>query len=78
MPAWVMGGGAVAAGVVSGVFLATASVKNEQLQVNPNPLTREAAGALANQANADYTVSLAVGLAAGALATGAIVWLLTE
>lgn len=78
VPAWVLGGGALAAGVVSGVFLATASVKNEQLQVNPNPLTREAAGGLANQANAEYTVSLAAGLAAGALATGAVLWLVTE
>jgi len=79
VPAYVLGGGAVASGVVSGVFLALATGTNAQLTTaQDNTLTRPQAQALVDQANAQYTVSLATGLAAGALAVAAVVWLVTE
>lgn len=80
VPAYVMGGGAVAGAVTSGIFLGLASSTRAQLEStpDPSPLTRVKADELAATANRDYSVSLAAGIAAGALATGAIIWLLTE
>ncbi len=80
VPAYLMGGGAVAGAVTSGVFLGLASASRETLEStpNPSPLTRAEADGLAAAANRDYSVSLAAGIVAGALATGAIIWLLTE
>ncbi|MFT3711572.1 MAG: hypothetical protein QM817_28380 [Archangium sp.] len=80
MPAYVMGGGAVASGVVSGIFLGLAASKDASLRntSNPSPYTRAQAETLAAEANGEYTVSLATGLAAGALATAAILWIVTE
>lgn len=80
VPAWVMGGGAVAGVVTSGVFLGLATGARSELEKtpDPSPLTRAQADGLAARANTDYSVALAAGLAAGALATGAILWLVTE
>lgn len=80
VPAWVMGGGAVAGAVTSGIFLGLATDSRTRLETtpDPSPLTRSQANQLAADANRDYSVALAAGIAAGALATGAIIWLLTE
>lgn len=80
VPAYVMGGGAVAGGIVAGVFLGLATSNRNTLMKtpDPSPLTRDQANQLAADANRDYSVSLAAGIAAGALATGAVVWLLTK
>lgn len=78
VPAWVLGGAAVASGVTSAVFLGVASDANGRLNADPNPMTRAEAELTAAAANRDYTLALATGLAAGALATGAILWLVTE
>lgn len=80
VPGWVMGGGAVASAVTSGIFLGMASSTRASLETtsDPSPLTRAQAERMAADANRDYSVSLATGLAAGALATGALVWFLTQ
>ncbi|MGV3620001.1 MAG: hypothetical protein ACO1OB_04240 [Archangium sp.] len=80
VPAYVMGGGAIAGAITSGVFLGLATGARGELENQPNPanISRAQAQALANTANTDYSVALAAGIAAGALATGAIIWLLTE
>jgi hypothetical protein len=80
VPGWVMGGGAVASAVTSGIFLGMASSTRGSLEAtpDPSPLTRAQAVSMAAEANRDYSVSLATGLAAGALAAGALIWFLTE
>jgi hypothetical protein len=80
VPGWVMGGGAVASAVTSGIFLGMASSTRASLEAtsDPSPLTRTQAEHMAAEANLDYSVSLGTGLAAGALAVGAIVWFLTQ
>lgn len=80
VPGWAFAGGALAAGVTSGIFVGLASGTRAQLEStpNPSPLTRVEAEQLAAKANGEYSVALATGLAAGALATAAIIWLVTE
>lgn len=80
VPAWVLGGGAVASAVTSGVFLGLAASEQAALyapRAQPD-FTRSEAEGRAAAANTAYTVSLATGIAAGALATAAILWLVTE
>jgi hypothetical protein len=79
-PGWAMGGGAVASAVVSSIFLVRASTTRANLEATPylSPLTRTEATQMAAEANRDYSVSLATGFVAGALATGALVWFLTR
>jgi len=80
VPGWAFAGGALAAGVTSGIFVGIAGGTRAQLEntPNPSPLTRTEAEGLAAKANTEYSVALAIGLAAGALATAAIIWLVTE
>lgn len=80
VPAYVMGGGALAGAITSGVFLGLATGARSELENQPEAanITRAQANQLAATANTDYTVALAAGIAAGALATGALIWLLTE
>lgn len=80
VPAWVMLGGAGAATVTSGIFLGLATDARVRLEStpDPSPLTRAQAQRLADDANRNYTIALLTGAAAGALATGAVVWLLTD
>lgn len=79
-PAYVLGGGAIAAGIVAGIFLGLATSAESTLRStsDPSPLTRAAAQQLVDGANRDYTVALGAGVGAGALATAAIIWLATE
>ncbi|MEW6430769.1 MAG: hypothetical protein AB1730_04610 [Myxococcota bacterium] len=80
VPAWVLLGGAGAAAVTSGLFLGLATDARGRVEStpDPSPLTRAQAQGLAADANRHYTIALVTGAAAGALATGALVWLLTE
>lgn len=79
-PGWLLGGGAVVAGATSGIFLGLATSSRATLETtpDPSPLTRSQATGIAADANRDYSVALATGLAAGALATAAIIWLVSE
>lgn len=80
VPGWLLGGGAVVAGATSGLFLGLATSSRSALEStpDPSPLTRAQATGIAADANRDYSVALATGLAAGALATAAIIWLVSE
>lgn len=79
VPVYVLGGGAVATGVVSGALLAVASAHHGDLQNAPDfKYTKSEATALVQQTNGEYTAALATGIAAGALATAAIIWLLAD
>lgn len=77
-PGWILGGTAVAAAVTSGVFLGVGRTAHAQLETNPQQYTRQQAEQLVTDANSGYSVALGTGLAAGALATAALIWLLTE
>lgn len=80
VPAYIMGGSAIAGAITSGVFIGLATGARSELEQQPEAanITRAQANQLAATANTDYSVALAAGIAAGALATGAIIWLLTE
>lgn len=79
-PAWAMLGGAGASGAAAGVFvgLATSARRQVESTTDPSPLTRAQATQLAQTANRDYAIALGTGLVAGALLTGAVVWLLAD
>lgn len=80
VPAILLGGGALASAATSGVFLGLATDARAQLEGLPAQpdITRRDATDLAASANRDYSVALATGIAAGALATGALIWLLAD
>jgi hypothetical protein len=80
VPAVALLGGGAAAGVASGVLLGLALDKRATLDntPNPSPLTRPEANELAARANGEFTGALVTGLAAGALVTAAVIWLVTD
>lgn len=78
VPGWVLVGGGAATGVVAGVLTGVATSQRADVERDPNPLTRVQAQELANQANGGYTAALVCSVAAGALITAGIVWLVAE
>jgi len=78
--ALLFGGAAVGAGASVWLGLSGLSAQR-QLEASPDgihsALTEPQARALAVEANGRYTASLVAGMAAGALATAAVVWLVT-
>lgn len=77
-PAWILGGTALAAGATAGVFLGLARGAHTELEVNPAQYTRAEAQNSVAEANRNYSIALGAGLAAGALATAAIIALVAE
>lgn len=80
VPALVVGGVAIGSGVASGVLLGLAAGAQGQVNglTDPAPITRPQAQALVDQANGQYTASLALGITAAAAATVAIILLAAE
>ncbi|MBL8914031.1 MAG: hypothetical protein JNM17_25225 [Archangium sp.] len=80
VPEIATGAGAIATGVAAAVLLGVAGGTNGQLNAtpDPSPLTHAQAQELANQANGQYTASLALGLSAAALAAVTVVLFLRE
>lgn len=78
VPGWMLVGGGAAAGVTAGVLAGVASSQRALVETDPSPLTRAEAQNLANQANGEYTAALVCTLAASALVTAGIVWLVAE
>jgi len=80
VPAVIVGGVAIGSGVASGVLLGLAAGARGQVNglTDPAPVPPPQAQALVDQANGQYTASLALGITAAAAATVAIILLAAE
>lgn len=80
VPGIVVGGVAIGTGVASGVLLGLASSGHSTINSlgDPPSLTRAKAQSLADEANGQYTASLALGLTAAVTATVAIILLAAD